>query len=345
MRIAIVNDMAIAVEAVTRVVAQQPNHELAWVARDGAEAVKMCARDTPDLILMDLIMPGVGGGEAIRQIMAKSPCAILIVTATVQGNAGKVFEALGAGALDVVGTPVLGPDGLAGGAAALLAKIATIERLIRSEKAIKGQPPRREPAPIPTKADRLLVIGASAGGPAALATVLGGLPKDFRGAVVIVQHIDEEFSELMGTWLGEQSEMPVRMIADGDRPEPGTVLIAATNDHLIFIDAHTLGYTREPRAYSYRPSVDVFFESVVRHWEGDVVGVLLTGMGRDGAKGLKALREDGALTIAQDRATSAVYGMPKAAAEAGAAMEILPLEEIAPRLCRHFSYNGRESAS
>ena len=332
MRIAIVNDVAMAVEAITRVLAGAPEHQLVWIARNGAEAVKHCARDKPDLILMDLVMPEVNGVESARRIMADTPCAILLVTASIEGHSGKVFEALGAGALDVVATPILGLDGMAGGAEALLAKIDTIGRLLGIEPARRRRPERTDPPSEPAGNGRLLVIGASAGGPAALATILRDLPKDFPAAVVIVQHVDEQFAPQMASWLDGQSALPVRVASEGARPLVGAVLLAGTNDHLVFLNARVLGYTREPRACSYRPSVDTFFESVVRHWQGDVVAVLLTGMGRDGAKGLKALRDAGALTIAQDQATCVVYGMPKAAAEMGAAMEILPIEEIAPRL-------------
>ncbi len=337
MRIAIVNDVAMAVEAMTRVLAQAPEHQLAWIAHDGAEAIAQCARDTPDLILMDIVMPGTDGVKATREIMAHSPCAILLVTATIEARVAKVFEALGAGALDAVKTPILGA---AGGAAALLAKIATLRRLIEADTRRAGKPaPPAAPAVPPTalRETNLVVIGSSAGGPAALATLLGGLPNDFPAAIVLVQHVDEQFTPLMANWLNNQSAIPVRVAREGAHPEPGTALIAGTNDHLVFVNPQTLAYTAEPRAYSYRPSVDVFFHSVVKHWKGNVAGVLLTGMGRDGAKGLKALRDAGVLTIAQDRATSVVYGMPKAAAELGAACEILPVEKIAPRLIRYFS--------
>ena len=344
MRIAIVNDVAMAVEAITRVLAEAPEHQLAWIARNGAEAAEHCARDTPDLILMDLVMPEVNGVESTRRIMAVSPCAILLVTASIEGHAGKVFEALGAGALDVVATPILGLDGMAGGAKALLAKIDVIGRLIGIEPARRRKPERIEPPSAALRNDRLVAIGASAGGPAALATILRGLPKDFPAAVVIVQHVDEQFAPQMASWLDGQSALPVRVASEGDRPLAGTVLIAGSNDHLVFLNTRVLGYTPEPRACSYRPSVDAFFESVVRHWQGDVVAVLLTGMGRDGAKGLKALRDAGALTIAQDQSTCVVYGMPKAAAELGAAMEILPIEKVAPRLAEIVARGNPEAS-
>jgi chemotaxis response regulator CheB len=182
----------------------------------------------------------------------------------------------------------------------------------------------------------LVAIGSSAGGPAALAKVLGGLPRDFPAAVVIVQHVDERFAIGMAGWLNQISTLPVRVIEEGDPPVPGTVLIASTRDHLVLKSTDRLGYVPDPADLVYRPSVDVFFQSVAKEWRGDVVGVLLTGMGRDGAVGLKTLREKGWHTIAQDRASSAVYGMPKAAAELEAAVEILALDRIGSRLARIF---------
>ena len=179
---------------------------------------------------------------------------------------------------------------------------------------------------------KLIAIGSSAGGPHAVSVILGALPADMPAAVVIVQHVDEHMAAGMAEWLGSQSAMPVSVAAEGDRLVAGRVLLAGTADHLVLKSAERVGYTVEPRDYVYRPSVDAFFHSVVKHWRGDVVGVLLTGMGRDGAIGLKALRDQGRYTIAQDEATSAVYGMPKAAAKLQAAVSILPLDQIAPRL-------------
>jgi chemotaxis response regulator CheB len=184
--------------------------------------------------------------------------------------------------------------------------------------------------------ERLVAIGSSAGGPAALASLLAGLPKDFLAAIVVVQHIDAHLAAGMADWLDAQCALTVRVAAEGDRPTAGSVLIAGTSDHLVLRSAYRLGYVAEPREMVYRPSVDAFFHSVVRQWHDEAVGVLLTGMGRDGALGLKALREHGFHTIAQDEATSAVYGMPKAAATLGAAVDILPIDRIASRLMMLF---------
>ena len=330
MRIGIVNDLTIATEALRRALALAPGHQIAWTAADGAEAVRLCAADRPDLILMDLIMPGMDGVEATRRIMAETPCAILVVTADVDGQAAHVFAAMGYGALDAVDLPLLGTGDPARATQPLLAKIRALDKLLggRSDKA--AQVHRLAATARPT----LLAIGASAGGPAALSTLLLGLPRDFAAAIVIVQHVDERFAAGMADWLNRDSPLPVRLAGEGDEPVGGQVLLAGTGDHLVFKPKGRLGYTPQPTAEVYRPSVNVFFRSICDGWPGRAIGVLLTGMGSDGALGLKALRDRGHLTIAQDRATSAVYGMPKAAAAIGAAAEILPLQAIAPRLIK-----------
>ncbi|MDF3887726.1 chemotaxis-specific protein-glutamate methyltransferase CheB [Cupriavidus basilensis] len=339
MKIGIVNDSRLAVAALLRVIALDPSLEVAWVAEDGESAVRMAAARTPDLILMDLLMPVMDGVEATRRIMAATPCAIVVVTMDLGRNASQVFDAMGHGAVDAVDTPTLAePDSkLASGP--LLRKIRNIGRLLDGRTG-----PSRAAAPLMRKAstERLVAVGASAGGPSALATVLGGLPAGFNAAVVAVQHVDEAFAAGMADWLDAQCHLPVRLAREGEGPQPGTVLLAGTNDHLRLVGATRMIYTEEPRDYLYRPSIDVFFESVAQHWRGDAVGVLLTGMGRDGALGLKAMRERGCLTIAQDQATSAVYGMPKAAAALGAASEILPLPQIAARIVRACNTNNNQ---
>jgi two-component system response regulator WspF len=283
---------------------------------------------------MDLIMPGMDGVEATRRIMAATPCPILVVTASVDDNAGRVFEAMGFGALDAVDTPALGSSDVRAAAGPLLAKIAAIARMTGSAAKLAGQVARARDGQVSRRS--LVAIGASAGGPAALAALLGGLPAEFPAAIVIVQHVDHRFAAGMAEWLDRQSSLPVRLAREGDRPLPGTALVAGTDEHLVLTTGERLGYVVEPVEAIYRPSIDVFFDSVVRHWHGRAAGVLLTGMGADGAAGLKALRGKRHHTIAQDQATSAVYGMPKAAAAIGAAVEVLPLGEIAPRLVRLF---------
>jgi len=324
MRIAIVNDVRAASEALRRVVERLPGHAVAWVAADGVEAVALARRDRPDLILMDLLMPHLDGAEATRQIMATTPCAILVVTATVSGNISLVYDAMGHGALDAVDTPVLGPGGEEAGVGPLVEKIGLIAKLVAAPVPVP-------PAPVGGAASgpmRLLVVGASTGGPKALCDLLLPLPRDWNAAVVVVQHVDAAFAPGLATWLADRTGRPVQVAEQGHRPRPGEVLLAGTNDHLVMAAGGALEYRIEPREVFFRPSVDVFFESVAAHGPKSGVAVVLTGMGRDGARGLAALRQKGWHTIAQDEATSIVWSMPKAAIEAAAACEVLPVARM-----------------
>ena len=331
MRIGIINDNSIAAERLRRVIRGNSRHEIAWVARSGEDAMARCANDAPEAILMDLATTGMDAVETTRRIMAVTPCAIIVVSANIDDNPAQVFEAMGAGAIDAVNA--LPPDEASGSVQkhALNQKLDQISKVITrpDSTGIMAHPA------IPPRG-RLVVIGASAGGPAAVAAVLGALPKDFNASVIIIQHVDPQFAIGLVDWLNAHSRLSVRLAEEGDHPRPGTVLVAAREEHLVFTGPARLGYTRVPVECSYRPSVDVFLKSVDYHWKGDVVAVLLTGMGRDGAEGMRILHASGHLTIAQDRQTSAVYGMPKAAVELKAASEILALDKIGPRLANIF---------
>jgi two-component system, chemotaxis family, response regulator WspF len=343
MRIGIVNDMGLAREALRRVVLSSSEHTVVWTASDGDEAIALAREDRPDLILMDLCMPGTDGVEATRRIMGESPCAILVVTATISGNLSKVYQAMGYGALDAIDTPTLGTRGDLAGAALLLHKVEIINQLIgkpaerpryRQSSAASMSPTSFVSRVEESSFEPLVVMGASTGGPHALAEVLSRLPATLAATIIIVQHVDAAFAPGLGHWLTEQARRPVTMITEGHRPDARQVLLSGTDDHLLLGEDHRLHYSVEPRTVCYRPSVDVFFDSVARNWRRPGVAALLTGMGRDGARGLLQLRELGWRTIAQDESSSVVWGMPKAAAEIGAAEEILPLARIAEAIAR-----------
>jgi two-component system response regulator WspF len=330
MRVAIVNDLALAREVLRRVVLSVPDHAVAWTAENGEEAVRKAVRDTPDIILMDLVMPVLDGVEATRRIMAQSPCPILLVTSSVTGNFNLVCRAMGCGGLDAVNTPALGPDGTIRGGEGILARIAKLARANQAGAwaAPVPAPPPAGAAGAPARLHPVLALGASTGGPDALARILKILPAGFPAAVIIVQHIAAEFAPGLATWLQGQCALPVRLARDGDELKPGEVLVAGTDDHLVLGRDRRLNYTADPVDYPYRPSVDVFFNSLAAAWPRPGVAVLLTGMGTDGARGLLHLRQLGWHTITQDQASCVVAGMPRAAADLRAACQVLPLAEI-----------------
>jgi two-component system response regulator WspF len=328
MRIAIVNDLALARTVLRRLVESVPGYAVAWTAADGAQAVRLAHSDLPDAILMDLVMPVMSGEEATRLIMATSPCPILIVTASLGANFGKVYEALGAGGLDAVKTPTLGPDGKVQGGEMILDRLAKLARTRDAQEAGRNRASAIPPVPVRAELAPLLALGASTGGPEALAQVLATLAPRPPVPVVLVQHIAADFTPGLVTWLRGRTGLSVRLVTEGTAPEPGVVDVAGSNDHLILGPDQRFAYTAEPRTYPYRPSVDVLFESLAAAGRRSGVAVLLTGMGSDGARGLGQLRKLGWHTIAQDQETSVVYGMPRAAAEIGAAVEVLPLSRI-----------------
>lgn len=298
-------------------------HQVAWITDGSSGLDERCAADMPDLVLVNVDLPSVDGLTVTRLLVRDAGTAVLL-TAAGQADPARVFEGIGCGALDAVSlqdAPF--PEAIS---ALLLPKIAAVARWLG-----KGGP-RGSSADDRGACSPLVAIGASAGGPAALSVVLGGLARTLPAGIVVVQHLGEDFTVGVAEWLRRSTELDVRVAREGDRPAAGCVLVAGGNDHLIFKASGRLGYTPEPRDKVYRPSIDVFFDSVCRLWRSPAVGVLLTGMGRDGAQGLQALRAKGHHTIAQDQATSAVYGMPKAAAALNAAVDILPLDEIALRI-------------
>lgn len=339
MRVAIVNDLVLACEALRRSIQADPALEIAWVARDGDEAVECARRDRPDLILMDLIMPRMNGAEATRRIMRESPCPILVVTATVTGNATLVYEALGAGALDAVNTPSFAEGARLAGVAELLERIHRVARIARGAAGAHRVGAMRLP-PSAMALPPLVAIGASTGGPRAIADVLRALPRPLPAAVVIVQHVSAAFMSGFAEWLSAETGHRVTLARQGDALRAGDIMLAGEERQFVLDDHGRLAYTDEPKDEPHRPSVDALFHSLAARARPGVA-VLLTGMGRDGAAGMRALRDRGWHTIAQDEASSVVWGMPGAAHRMGAAVEVLPLAAIGPSVLGALARGGR----
>lgn len=324
MRLGLVDPRSQVARAVERALSGS-GHSLLWHVKSAAAALSRCIDEPPELLLVGLRTADIKPAELTRRLVAKRLCAVVLL-ADSGGDMSSAYDAMGAGAIDVVREPTFDEQGVLGGAEPLLAKLRTAGRLLGHGSGELAAVPG--PASIGVLPP-LVAIGASTGGPQAILTVLGALPKPFGGAIVIVQHVDGEFSAGLASWLAETSGLRVEIARPGSVPTAGMALLAGTEEHLIMGSGGNLRYTAVPRELPYRPSVDVLFSSLEQHWKTPGVAVLLTGMGRDGAQGLKKLRQAGWLTVAQDEATSVVYGMPKAAAQLGAAARVLPIDQIA----------------
>jgi len=337
-RVLLVEDSPVERELLRFLLSSDPQLQVAGIAHDGAEGVAAACRLRPDVIVMDIHMPGLDGFAAARQIMESCPTRIVMVTASTQADeVAASFRVLEAGALTVLAKPV-GPDSVEFAALAaefiqtvkLMAEVPVVKRWPAQPKA----PPPRLPGPpggLPV-AVRLVALGASTGGPLALQEILARLPADFPVPLVIVQHISTGFAAGFAEWLGKASGFPVRLAAHGELPRAGSAYVAPDGVHLGLRPDGRLDLAEAPAEHGLRPSASFLFRSVAAACGPAAIGVLLTGMGRDGAKELLAMRQAGAVTIAQDRDSSIVFGMPGAAVQLDAATYVLPPPAIAKTL-------------
>lgn len=339
LRVLVVDDSAFMRGVISRTLSTDPRFEVVAQAADGAEAVRLASEVTPDVVTMDYNMPGMNGAEATRRILAARPVPIVMLSAHTESGATATVEALAAGAVDFVTKP----DGevsahLAGVKDELLAKLAAAAgaNLATARPAAAIAPPEpsspvssRVPRVLPA-GQRVVVIASSTGGPAALVRLLPELSLGAQTALIVVQHMPAGFTAALADQLAERCAFSVREAAAGASLTPGTAVIAAGGSHLVVERGGQLRLTDAPAVHGVRPAADVTFGSVAQHYGPRCIGVVLTGMGKDGAKGLAAVKAAGGATIAQDRATSTVYGMPKAAVELGVVDTVAPLERIAP---------------
>lgn len=308
-------------------------------ASDGEAGVAAVERLRPDVVVLDIHMPRLDGVEATRRIMRARPTPILIFCGRADApGAAQGFDALQAGALALIEKPGPGAD-LAGIARELVERvrvIAGVRPVRRWTTPSRGAPlpAALAPPPGPPRARpiEVVAIGASTGGPAAVVELLRGLPADLAAPVLLAQHITPGFTQGLVEWLGREVALRVVVAAAGEAPRPGCVHVAPDDRSLTVSAGRRMQVERRPEG-TIRPSIDLLFESVARAWEGAGAGVLLTGMGDDGARGLLALHDRGGLTIAQTPDSCVVPSMPRSAIALGAVDHILPVEAIAPRLC------------
>ena len=332
LHIGIVSDDKIRIKSLQEILLENTQHQLDWETTNAINLLDKSHQAAPNLILIDISCDSIDGVSMTKEILAKFDTEVLLFSSSVSDDAPKVFEAMGYGALDVITLSDQSRD--FDEVSALLKKIKNVCKLLQPKSKLeRSQQIQDTPQKIKFN-DTLITIGSSTGGPAALVEVLNKFPKDLEVAVVIIQHVDAQFAETLAQWLDEQIVLPVRVARNGDYPQRGTVLLAATNDHLCMKNDMSMTYQVEPAEYSYRPSIDVFFNSATQFWKGNIIGVLLTGMGRDGAIGLRSMRDRGLYTIAQDENSSVVFGMPKAAIELDAACKVMDIKAIGDQIVK-----------
>ncbi len=326
-RVLVVDDSPLFRDLLRRLVAADRGFKVVGVAENGEAAAALAREHRPDVITMDLHMPEADGFQGIARVMAETPTPILVLSGDADASAS--YKAFQLGALDVAEKPSPSTD-LASFGAELRRRLKLLSG-VKVIRHVRGGRLARQPAPRPASRSELVVIGASLGGPRALGALLHALPADFAAPIVIVQHIADGFSAGLARWLDQECEIAVREARDGDALEPGVALLAPGGGHLE-VGARQVWLAPGPEVDGFRPSVTRLFSSAAASHGARAVGVILTGMGSDGASGLRALRDAGAMTIAQDEQTCAVFGMPKAAIEAKAVVRVLPLEDIARAL-------------
>jgi len=303
-----------------RYLLSETGHDVIWTALDGKTALRKAEEKSPDLIIIKLSLPDISTPDLIKKLISEKQTTIIVVGKAIKKQTGKVFEAMSAGALDAFSEPSTEePESIKD----IKQKIKNISLLHNSIILDKQKKSIEIKDNLP-----LVAIGSSTGGPAALIKVLSKIKADTKATFVVIQHMDKEFSRGMVKWIDEQTELKVEIARENKKPLPGIIYCASTNDHLILKNNGCFEYTKNPEDYPYRPSVDVFFESAIAHWPNKMIGVLLTGMGKDGANGLLSFYNRDMLTIAQDEESCAVYGMPKAAKDLNAAKKILHIDDI-----------------
>ncbi len=333
-RVMIVEDSPVVREHLRRIICADARFVVAALAGSGEEALSSITRIAPDIITMDIRLPGMQGFDVTRRIMALRPTPIVVVSGAGSEEVSLTMQALKAGALAVVEKPVAAGhqdyDTIASQLCTQLAIMSEV-KVVR-QRGVRAMHEEREAAPPVTTSYRVLGVATSTGGPNALMQLLSGLGHGFPLPVAVVQHMIPAFLDGFAEWLKSVSPLPVEVVKETVAMEAGKVYLAAGDRHLK-VKGHFVLADDGPPVGSHRPAGDVLFSSIARSVGVGGIGVLLTGMGEDGASGLRELRAAGGLTLAEDESSAIVYSMPAAAVRLGAVCESLPLTEIAGRLC------------
>lgn len=337
-RVLIVEDSASVREHLRQIISSDPRLSVAGMASSGEEALAIVDRVAPDVISMDIQLPGIEGFETTRRIMAVRPTPIVVVSGIEMEEVNLTMQALKSGALGVVQKPVSAshPDYETVARRlctqlAIMSEVKVIRRRGAADRTPESAPLPVVPNPLWRGAHRVLAVGASTGGPNALLHLLGGLGGNFPLPVLLVQHMTPGFIEGFADWLTGVTPLRAQVVHGPTALQPGRVYMAPSERHLV-VNSNSANVSDEAPLGTHRPSANILFSSVAKTYGPASIGVLLTGMGEDGATGLGELKAAGAYTIAEDETTAVVYGMPAAALHMGAVTESLPLPVIPARI-------------
>ncbi len=346
-RVLIVEDSPVVAEHLRRIISADARLEVAGVAPSGEDALTMVDHLVPDVISMDIHLPGMQGFEVTRRIMARHPTPIVIVSGVRSDEVPLTMEALRAGALAVVEKPVAATHD---SYAALAGKLCTQLAIMSEVKVVRQREdfsdrrtiiPQRKSSPVVRDTCRLIGVAASTGGPSALMQLFCGLGRGFPLPIVVVQHMTPAFLSGFAGWLASVTPFPVSIVNSPTALEPAHVYLAPSHDRHLAVRGSVAVPDSSPAGGLHRPSANILFSSMARAFGSGAVGIVLTGMGDDGAVGLVELNRAGSWVIAEDETTAAVYGMPAAAVHMGAANESLPLPRIAPRVLEIVGFRGK----
>lgn len=336
-RVLVVDDSALMRKLIPQMLAADEQIDVVGTAMDGSFCLKKIEELNPNVVTLDLEMPGMNGIDTLKEIMRRHPVPVIVFSSHSTEGASVTMKALGLGAFDFLTKPKDAASHMAETARELIAKVKAAAECKLKPRVLPGTPPRPEKPPLSAAgaASKIVGIGVSTGGPQALEYLLSQLPGDFPGSIVIVQHMPDGFTDMFARRLDEICALRVKEAQSGDILQPGRVLICPGSRHLRvkrmpLSDIAVL--TDEERVNGHRPSADVLLRSLAEEFKTSAVGVLMTGMGDDGAEGLGAIKKSGGLTIAQSEESCVVYGMPKAAIERGYALRVVNLEGIAAAL-------------
>lgn len=337
-RIVVVDDSALLRRVLVDILSAEPDFEVVGQGRNGEDAIRLAQELKPDVITLDVEMPQMDGLQALKQIMRATPTPVLMVSSLTAQGTSATIEALQSGAADVLAKPATRQmTGMRDAGDELVSKV----RAVRGARIRERVPASASWPPMPSSTDRVVVVAASTGGPRALHTFFEGLPKLFPAPIAMVQHMPAGFVESLAKRLNAIGTVPCQVMRPGDSLTPGVAYLAPSGTHTKILKNGHFEFVDGPTIHGVKPAADPLFLSAAEHFSNRCIGVVLTGMGRDGAEGAKTIRQAGGVVLAESETTCVIYGMPRAAKIAGGVDFEVPIERMGEAVAAQVASTGR----